>query len=167
MAPCRPDRIRLVAGVRDGRGDVAVSGKHRLTYYADRKKLYQQYLRSKEWKALRLKVFVRDKQCTKCGRKDRLQAHHLHYANFGDENLDDIITLCEDCHNIEHGGSPRGQGRWRKNKPAAKANKPKKTKQEKEALRMAAIHRKEMLERLDAMTLADIRKRKKQPRTRD
>jgi 5-methylcytosine-specific restriction endonuclease McrA len=64
---------------------------------------YVKYINSPEWKALRKKVILRDKRkCQHCGVQTRLQVHHLTYERLGHEMLSDLITLCRDCHRIEH-----------------------------------------------------------------
>lgn len=69
------------------------------------KEKYKAFLKTDYWKAVRVKVFLRDnKTCQKCGSKKKLEAHHLTYKHHGNEmkHLDDLITLCRDCHEKEH-----------------------------------------------------------------
>ena len=63
-------------------------------------------------KALRQKALDRDKVCQNCGRDDNLQVHHLQEIINGksidayqDETLDNLITLCDDCHRRLHSKS--------------------------------------------------------------
>ena len=79
---------------------------------------YNTYIRSKEFKAIREKVFERDHyRCACCGyspfedkefpnRKPRtLQCHHRtyeHLFNEYPEHLDDLVTLCSVCHRAIH-----------------------------------------------------------------
>lgn len=74
-----------------------------------RKEEYQLYLKSPAWKAIRKLAINRDRsQCVKCGNKRHLTVHHVRYPErFGTEPLDYLQTLCEDCHNVLHGGTPR------------------------------------------------------------
>jgi Restriction endonuclease len=66
-------------------------------------KRYQKYINSKQWVAKRKQVFQRDNyECQKCKSKEELRAHHLTYEHFGDEPLEDLITLCNPCHNEIH-----------------------------------------------------------------
>jgi len=48
--------------------------------------------------------------CQKCGRKGRqynkIVVHHKTYERWGEEEMSDLVTLCESCHNRLHGGSP-------------------------------------------------------------
>lgn len=66
---------------------------------------YTVYIQSARWKLTREAVLRRDKKrCVRCGGTYRLQVHHTTYAHFGDEPLDDLITLCDECHDLEHPG---------------------------------------------------------------
>ena len=68
--------------------------------------LYDSYMRSDAWKAKRLLVLERDRwQCMTCdciheGRftKADLQVHHRHYRNLGNEPLEDLVSICPECH---------------------------------------------------------------------
>ena len=63
----------------------------------------QQYLASAEWKALRQQVLARDEhKCKSCNSTNSLRIHHISYYNLGAENLEDLVTLCESCHNSLH-----------------------------------------------------------------
>jgi len=64
---------------------------------------YNQYILSARWKLTREAALRRDKRrCVGCGKADKLQVHHKTYARLGDEALDDLVTLCMDCHRLEH-----------------------------------------------------------------
>lgn len=77
---------------------------------------YQKYIKSKEFKVLRDKVLERDNhRCQACGRtieeismsgkKLSLQCHHKSYQHVGknnEEEFNDLITLCNICHNAMH-----------------------------------------------------------------
>ncbi len=66
---------------------------------------YKTYLTSPEWKSIASKVRARDKACVICGSVHGLQVHHTTYKNvfYEDTHLDDLITLCSDCHrNVNH-----------------------------------------------------------------
>lgn len=66
---------------------------------------YAKYLQSDHWKALRLTAIERDgHKCTRCGAVVRLNVHHEVYrSRWEDGILDDVRTLCQTCHRIEHG----------------------------------------------------------------
>ncbi|MFO7943479.1 MAG: HNH endonuclease, partial [Anaerolineales bacterium] len=58
------------------------------------------------WQATRRAVLRRDKyRCTVCGRRNNLHIHHvgLKAGTPGAENLDNLTTLCGQCHNRVHG----------------------------------------------------------------
>jgi 5-methylcytosine-specific restriction endonuclease McrA len=57
-----------------------------------------------EYKALCNLVLERDGwRCQSCGSSKDLQVHHLkERSRLGDDELDNLITLCVDCHRIRH-----------------------------------------------------------------
>lgn len=63
---------------------------------------YDEFLNSGEWKEVAEMVKERDNhKCVICGSDENLNAHHLRYrADRLDE--DDIITLCNNCHQYLH-----------------------------------------------------------------
>ena len=66
---------------------------------AKRRAKYNDYLHSPAWKAIRAQVLERDgNACTRCHSTKRLECHHIHYQRFGHELLEDLLTLCHDCH---------------------------------------------------------------------
>lgn len=66
---------------------------------AKRRARYKDYLHSPAWKRLRERVLERDGHaCTRCHSTRRLECHHRSYQRFGHEDLDDLQTLCHDCH---------------------------------------------------------------------
>lgn len=68
---------------------------------------YREYIASPAWRAKRQLVLERDGFCCRgCGipiSLRTLQVHHLTYANFRNEPLEDLITLCIPCHEKTHG----------------------------------------------------------------
>jgi len=68
-------------------------------------KEYSEFLKSEYWEQVRNIVLKRDGyKCTKCKNKKPLHVHHLTYVHHGEEllYLEDLITLCENCHNEVH-----------------------------------------------------------------
>ena len=64
---------------------------------------YNAYLKSPEWREKREQVLLRDQyKCQDCGAHERLEVHHTTYKRVFHEDLDDLITLCRDCHQNEH-----------------------------------------------------------------
>jgi hypothetical protein len=67
--------------------------------------IYQEYLRSPEWRRKREKRLELDLYlCQKCGKTSkeyRLEVHHLTYERLGRERMEDLQTLCILCHPIE------------------------------------------------------------------
>lgn len=73
-----------------------------------RQKDYRKYLQTEHWKELRLQALNRDGfRCSLCGSGARLQVHHVKYRGKPSESLlEDLETLCRDCHRMEHGIGP-------------------------------------------------------------
>lgn len=63
---------------------------------------YAEYMRSPAWRQLRQQALkVAGHRCQKCGVSKWsaiLEVHHLTYERFKQENLSDLIVLCENCH---------------------------------------------------------------------
>lgn len=62
------------------------------------------HIGSPEWKRTRKQILIRDGYaCLKCGKRKDLQVNHID-ARFdgGDDNLDNLATLCQDCHREWH-----------------------------------------------------------------
>lgn len=53
---------------------------------------------------LRRKILNRDGwRCQICGSASNLQVHHLQFRSaLGDDTMDNLITLCNRCHNDVH-----------------------------------------------------------------
>jgi 5-methylcytosine-specific restriction endonuclease McrA len=64
---------------------------------------YDKYLASLAWKEIRAKVLMRDEyKCLACG-SPATQVHHLTYERVGYEHIDDLASVCVDCHQYVHG----------------------------------------------------------------
>lgn len=64
---------------------------------------YSVYLRSDSWGRRRAARLELDNySCADCG-SEATQVHHLTYERIGDESIDDLISLCIECHAIRHG----------------------------------------------------------------
>lgn len=64
---------------------------------------YAEKLKDPRWQKIRLKIFERDNwQCCKCSDKEQtLHVHHLKYhGNPWDAPIENLITLCSECHTI-------------------------------------------------------------------
>jgi replicative DNA helicase len=68
---------------------------------------YREKLKDPRWQKVRFAIFNRDNwKCIRCGASERpLHTHHLSYTAYDpwDEPLENLATLCEDCHSLEHG----------------------------------------------------------------
>lgn len=69
-----------------------------------RRMVYADYLKTPEWRITRGKAYQRaGGKCQKCGNLEELQVHHLTYDHLGAEPPEDLIVLCNACHEKEHG----------------------------------------------------------------
>lgn len=65
--------------------------------------LYRMFLDSDWWINLSRSKRRAVKKCQRCGRKKKLQSHHIRYAeNWFDTKLEDLEVLCRRCHELEH-----------------------------------------------------------------
>ena len=78
--------------------------KRQIAEVHKRRKNYYEYMHSEEWRQKRLKVLKRDGfRCQMCGTAKNLRVHHINYEHLGtDAELDDLITLCDECHRKIH-----------------------------------------------------------------
>ncbi len=70
---------------------------------------YAEYLLTDHWKKVRDIAVERDGyRCKLCTKAEGLQVHHSTYEHRGEEEdyLEDLITLCGDCHAKFHGKEP-------------------------------------------------------------
>lgn len=67
---------------------------------------YREYLRTQHWALAQSAVLKRDhNKCADCGDSNKekaIEVHHITYIRRGKENLEDLMTLCKDCHNERH-----------------------------------------------------------------
>jgi 5-methylcytosine-specific restriction endonuclease McrA len=64
---------------------------------------YKKHLASNEWKGIRQRLFAeRGKKCERCASTDEIEVHHKTYERLGKEEPDDLLILCEACHEKEH-----------------------------------------------------------------
>lgn len=62
------------------------------------------YRQTEVWKRLRKqRLWMDHYRCQYCGSGINIQVHHVHYPKvWGDETMDDLVTLCDRCHNETH-----------------------------------------------------------------
>jgi len=64
---------------------------------------YEEYLKTPEWAEKRANALQRaDYRCQICNSPHSLHVHHRTYENRGDEQLEDLTVLCDDCHVLYH-----------------------------------------------------------------
>jgi len=67
-------------------------------------KLREEYMRTPQWRSIRVKVFSRcDNWCEGCGDAPATEVHHLTYDRLGAEMLFDLVGVCRSCHERIHG----------------------------------------------------------------
>lgn len=68
---------------------------------------FQDYLESDKWKQKREERYKKDNhQCVLCKSNKRISCHHLTYARLYKEDINDLITFCNKCHQRIHKISP-------------------------------------------------------------
>jgi 5-methylcytosine-specific restriction endonuclease McrA len=67
---------------------------------------HNDYFNTHHWELARSAALKRDEnRCADCGisiEKKPLEVHHITYIRRGKEHLDDLMTLCQDCHQERH-----------------------------------------------------------------
>ena len=65
---------------------------------------YRKYIDSEHWNAIRTQALKRDGfRCQICGTGIEPRVHHVSYEHLGTEQeLDDVVTLCDECHSKVH-----------------------------------------------------------------
>ncbi|HEX3856974.1 MAG TPA: HNH endonuclease [Verrucomicrobiae bacterium] len=63
---------------------------------------YDQYINSAQWRNISaLMKRIAGNKCGHCGRSSsKLEVHHLTYERFGRERMNDLVVLCESCHEV-------------------------------------------------------------------
>lgn len=59
------------------------------------------YLKSDHWKQLRARKLRQNPDCQRCGRP-AIQVHHIRYKNIFDVMMEDLESICVECHGGEH-----------------------------------------------------------------
>jgi hypothetical protein len=64
---------------------------------------YSDYLASHHWQEVRARIRLRAAgSCEVCSCSAALQVHHLTYATLGQEGDNDLLAVCETCHEVAH-----------------------------------------------------------------
>lgn len=68
-------------------------------YESSRYLKYSNYLKSENWKLKRSEVLKRDKDlCQVCKENKAFEVHHITYENLFKEKLEDLLSVCRNCH---------------------------------------------------------------------
>lgn len=66
--------------------------------------IYEDYLLSPQWKSKKEQVFNRSGgKCEVCEINEATTAHHLTYEHLCCEPLDELMAVCDFCHDVLHG----------------------------------------------------------------
>jgi len=67
-------------------------------------KEHSKYLKTDTWAGKREYVLKRDNYtCAICNKYGgRLEVHHKTYKRHGNESVNDLVTLCKECHDKHH-----------------------------------------------------------------
>ena len=67
-------------------------------------KAYKAFIKSPQWAVIRgMRIFKDRGQCAVCKSRHKLEVHHKTYARFGGKELmQDLLTLCVNCHKAVH-----------------------------------------------------------------
>lgn len=72
------------------------------------KKVYWCYLESTVWKRRRNSILERDShRCQICRLATATEVHHLTYERVAQEKPEDLVSVCDRCHDGEHGRNQR------------------------------------------------------------
>lgn len=72
---------------------------------------YPEYLQTAHWQQVRIRALKRSGfRCQLCNKEGRLNVHHRTYERRGYEYYNDVITLCESCHEKFHDILPQEGG---------------------------------------------------------
>ena len=74
--------------------------------------LYKNYMISPQWEVKRAEAVKADgNACRKCGRKGKVEVHHITYKRMGAELPEDLIAVCPACHAALDAATGFGKGR--------------------------------------------------------
>ena len=71
----------------------------RINFESSKYGKYSSYLGTEEWKLKRNEALKRDENlCQVCKINEAVEVHHITYENFSNEKLEDLLSVCKDCH---------------------------------------------------------------------
>ena len=74
-------------------------------------RMYDEYMHSEDWLQKRMQRLQMDNfQCQICGTAKNLRVHHITYAHIRNEPMEDLVTLCDECHRKVHENDINTQG---------------------------------------------------------
>jgi hypothetical protein len=80
---------------------------------------YHRYIASREWAVLREKVRERSgNTCEHCFHRPQQAVHHLTYVRIGNEDINDLMAVCNLCHEWFSGKGDNPNNAWSMVSPA-------------------------------------------------
>lgn len=62
-----------------------------------------EYMQSEKWRALKLsRLRIAQHKCESCGSTHNLHLHHITYERLTQERIEDVVIVCEECHQRQH-----------------------------------------------------------------
>ncbi len=62
---------------------------------------YNEYLQTDHWRDVRAAaIWFAGDRCQLCGGHNRLEVHHNNYDCLGNERPEDLVVLCQKCHEL-------------------------------------------------------------------
>lgn len=63
---------------------------------------YKEYLKTSHWSRIREQKIKERPLCEYCRKRTAKEIHHVTYENRGCEDMDDLRSMCSDCHRKLH-----------------------------------------------------------------
>jgi len=81
-------RKKFIPNIKSRKAELAAQSKRRKEYYTE------------DWNIIRRRVYIRDSnRCVLCGKKGKLNAHHIIPVKISKDNsMSNLVTVCDVCH---------------------------------------------------------------------
>lgn len=96
-------RVKREAREEPERGGMDGSSRDDARCDSMRQMPYKDYLQTSFWQLIREWIIEkRGAKCQICNSTENINVHHRSYENLGDEREEDLVVLCQSCHEIFH-----------------------------------------------------------------